>query len=263
MSWRGRLAKAYARAFSRPACVPLHRLLFKLSVRGLGVLNHHGFEASGELSFLRRVLGPIPAPVVLDVGAHRGRYARAVLGVSPRAVVHALEPHPVPFAELSRVEGLAGAYRLAASAQRGKARLYDASERSGSELATLVPGVFELLYARRPAPLEVETTTLDAFVEERGIERVDLLKIDVEGHELEVLRGAERLLRERRVGWIQLEFGAPQLVNHGSVLALSRALEGYKLYRVLGHGLLELDTLAPYEREIFAYQNLVARPLAP
>jgi FkbM family methyltransferase len=259
MSLKGRIAAGYARLFSRPAFVPLHRALFKLSVRGLGVLNHQDMVVSGEVAFLRRELGPRPRPLVLDVGAHQGEYARRVLATNPRALVHSFEPEPRSFAELARVEGLTGAYPLALSERAGTLPLYDSVDATGSQLATLVPGVFEGLYARVASSQPVEAITLDSFVASHGIEHVDLLKIDVEGHELEVLRGAASLLAERRVDWIQFEFGAPQLMSHASLRSFDALLAGFRLYRLLGSGLLDLSRLKPYERELYAYQNIVAQ----
>jgi FkbM family methyltransferase len=259
VSLRGRLACSYARVFSRPSLVPFHRALFKLSVRGLGILNHHDMRASGEVDFLRRELRSRASPLVLDVGAHRGEYARMLLAISPGAIIHSFEPHPRSFAALACMAGLAGAHELGLSDHEGVMRLYDALEASGSQLATLVPGTFESLYSMKANATEVNVTMLDRFAEQQRIEHVDLLKLDVEGHELEVLRGATRLLAQRRIRTIQFEFGAPQLLSKASLLEFQRMLGSYTLHRLLGSGALALSRLQPYEREIFAYQNIVAR----
>ena len=81
----------------------------------------------------------------------------------------------------------------------------------------------------------IEIDTLDAVAERRGIEHVMLLKVDAEGHDLEVLRGASRLLRDGRVDIVQIEvgFGAP----HAAMPALEQVQEllactGHRLYRI-------------------------------
>ena len=51
----------------------------------------------------------------------------------------------------------------------------------------------------------VEAVSLDRFCQERAIVHIDLLKLDVQGHEYSALRGAERLIREGRVGTIFME----------------------------------------------------------
>jgi FkbM family methyltransferase len=57
-------------------------------------------------------------------------------------------------------------------------------------------------------PFQAHLTTLDAFCAERGIEAIDYLKIDVEGAEYRVLKGARALLEADRIACIQFEYGA-------------------------------------------------------
>jgi hypothetical protein len=54
---------------------------------------------------------------------------------------------------------------------------------------------------------DVERETVDEFCSDRGIDHIDFLKIDTEGHDLEVLRGSERLLSEQRVDVVEVEAG--------------------------------------------------------
>jgi len=53
----------------------------------------------------------------------------------------------------------------------------------------------------------VRTTTLDRYCEDIGILYIDLLKIDIEGHELDALKGARRMFSEKRVKLVSFEFG--------------------------------------------------------
>ena len=78
---------------------------------------------------------------------------------------------------------------------------------------------------------EVQVTTLDEFVAERGIERLDFMKIDVEGFEERVLRGGERVLRELRPH-ILFELQPVTLERAGSSVERLAALlisHGYRL----------------------------------
>jgi hypothetical protein len=53
----------------------------------------------------------------------------------------------------------------------------------------------------------VQMRVLDDYCSERGVQRIDLLKLDVEGHELDVLQGAKRMFQEQRIGMVSFEFG--------------------------------------------------------
>ena len=61
---------------------------------------------------------------------------------------------------------------------------------------------------------QVEVQTGDAYCTRHRIERIDLLKIDVEGAEHLVLRGFERMLHERRIEVIQFEYGLANIYTH-------------------------------------------------
>jgi FkbM family methyltransferase len=127
---------------------------------------------------------------VVDVGAYSGVYALTAAKANPRAVVTAVEPNPL-LAELARQNidenGVANQVNLcqvAASDVEGIALLHT-SERSGeSSKGSLV---FE---ADGPS-MTVTTKRLDDLIPQPG---PDLIKIDVEGFEVEVLRGASQSL---------------------------------------------------------------------
>ena len=87
----------------------------------------------------------------------------------------------------------------------------------------------------RCASAEVSAYSLDEFCEQRGIGKIKFLKVDVEGFELSVFRGAERLLSERRIRYICFEI-APELLDAVGVevCQVFEALEvhGYRAYRL-------------------------------
>jgi FkbM family methyltransferase len=134
-----------------------------------------------------------PGSAVADVGANDGMYSYAF---SRRAgAVHAFEPLP-RCAEV--VRAYAGANRgihvhQVALSDRPGAMTLTIPVREGREIdteASLSPGAVPG-DARR---VEIEVRTLDSF----ALRDLSLLKIDVEGHELEVLRGARETLRTER-----------------------------------------------------------------
>ena len=138
------------------------------------------------------------ARVVFDVGAYVGIYAMAAALGAPERRVHAFEPVPESFHRLQenlRVNGLSDVHAVPAAVghRGGKAILHvpdgvwlpsHSSTRSG--------------FRERTRPLEVPAITLDDYARERGIERVDLVKIDTEGNEDEVLAGAAKLFERSR-----------------------------------------------------------------
>lgn len=133
-----------------------------------------------------------PGDVVIDGGAARGDTAELFLEQSGNmASIHCFEPTPSIFEALAAhvpAAGLQGVQTVCAA-------LWDSDgttsffESFGMPAGNRVGG---------DGGTEVATLTLDNYVESRGIERVDLIKLDVEGAELAALRGAERTIRRFR-----------------------------------------------------------------
>jgi FkbM family methyltransferase len=267
----------YRRTFVRRRWYRLNRLLHELSLYGLGVLNYETDELSGESALLgwavggRRVAGEPTGPgsralahaaglVVLDVGANRGDYARKVRELAPDARVFAFEPHPVTFPHLLAAarDGGFTAVNAACGEEPGTLTLYDyAGSDTGTQHASLYRGVIEELHAGRATGVDVRVVTVDAFIAEHGIERVRLLKVDTEGHEAGVLRGARGAIAAGRVELVQFEFNAMNVTSRTFFKDFLGLLPGYRFYRLLPDGWVPLD-YNPLRCELFGFQNVLA-----
>jgi len=144
-------------------------------------------HAFGEVSFLESLAEP--GMTAVDVGANKGLTTVAVASkIGPSGRVYAFEPVPEYYrrlqANLSRnaVQNVK-AYRFALGDSIGQADYYKCGEGSG------------IVTQDDDEKLLVKVTALDAFAEEEGLDKVDLISMDCEGSELLVLKGAERTLR--------------------------------------------------------------------
>jgi len=166
--------------------------------------------------------------VFLDAGANIGIYTLAMGRVAgPRGAVHSFEPNPSSFERLRRhvLQNGLGNVRLnpvAIAASEGRAKLNTPTrENSGaaSLLSTNMPERFEARH------IEVHVTSLDAYCRGRALDRVDLIKIDCQGYELQVLEGAAYVLETFRPR-ILIEYDVDWLVAAGaSGAALCSLLE--------------------------------------
>jgi FkbM family methyltransferase len=147
-----------------------------------------------------------PAPVVVDVGANVGLFSWRVCAYRPDASVLAFEPQSHNHARLCRlfeVLGIRGeACRQACGAAPGSATLYLRS----SVTHSLRPDWHPDLDVGAGVE-EVQVTTLDGECARRGLAQIDLLKVDVEGAEVEVLAGARAVLERTR--FVVLEYHSP------------------------------------------------------
>lgn len=258
---RDTLLKLYARLFARRRLYRFNRLLYDLSLRGMGVMNFEDDRLSGERAFVRSYLAEHPGALVIDVGANVGRYASLVMSLDPSAGVWALEPHPQTFAKLQAAAQRAGfrAFNVGCGARDEEAPLFDYRDGGASSHASLDPGTFSELRRAEASSQPVRLVRLDSFCREHGIERIGLLKIDAEGHELPILAGAGALPAEGRIGCIQLEFNEHQALSRTFLRDFRERLPKYELFRLLPDGPMPLESAyVPRYWEIFGFQNIVA-----
>jgi hypothetical protein len=85
-----------------------------------------------------------------------------------------------------------------------------------------------------------------------------LLKIDTEGNELDVLRGAINSINQKKIKAIHFEFNEMNVISRVFFRDIYLMLKDYKLYRLLPYGMTEINVYSPLFCEIFAYQNIVA-----
>ena len=182
-----------------------------------------------------------PGDVVVDGGANIG-YATSILAarVGPRGKIHSFEPDPRSFGELQRnVSGWED------RGQRGAFVLHAAALGARSGTATLhIPASFEWNGGRariETTPLEEKGTRLQVKlvrldeVLSQG-EKVSVVKLDLQGFELDALMGMEQMLRERRIRYIVFEEAGeyPGATHHFlrdagySVLGLDHGFFGIK-----------------------------------
>ncbi len=251
---------------NRPSLGWLAHVLYDFALRCNGVaINFPGRHelTIGEERFLRARLSGGVAKVLFDVGANHGAYSRYLRALAPGATIYAFEPHPRSFAILGDRLGQDADTKLlnlAVSDAAGEMQLFDFAGDDGSTQASLDQAA-EHLFSPDTVAHDVRVTTIDAFMAEHAIAHIDLLKIDTEGFDLAVLRGARGALRARAIGAIQFEFIPANIARHVTMRDFFQVLDGYRLYRLcMNGGLMKLARYDVKWCEIYVTQNLVALP---
>jgi FkbM family methyltransferase len=216
----------------------LFEKLHLLSLAGMNFGQGTHPERSGEEEVMRRVRAAIAPtrsrPVLFDVGANIGEYSLDLLKIFGKdAGIYAFEPARATFERLRSnlaAQPSVRAFQMGLGAAEETLELFSPGD--GSKLASL---------HRRPAGggivEQVRVTTLDRFCAENGIEHIDLLKLDVEGHELSVLQGATGMIDRGGIDFIQFEFGVCDIASRTYFKDFYLLLnERYRIYRVLQDG---------------------------
>lgn len=172
-----------------------------------------------------------------DVGANIGQTAREALDRFPAADIFAFEPHPDTFRRLTEVlrDKRLHAYQVALGDRDGEVTLYEyGSSGPDTLINSLVPDArFAKQYGYSAKECLTVCSTVDSFCEKYGIENIDILKIDTEGFDLFVMKGAARMLMESRVGFILTEYNDLQVqpgATGGALIPIAEylALFGYR-----------------------------------
>lgn len=261
MKGYNRMLGLWAGLTGRPWARRLNNLLFNLAVRGLGVGNMG--HLSGEEAWLRRLSKDArlqaSGVVLVDIGANEGSYSAALRRLFPRARIIAFEPHPATVGRLrARLGQTVEIHALAVGAQPGRSPLWDYAREGGSSHASLVPGVIERIHGAPAAAVEVTVTSLDSFFHNEQLGRIDLLKIDVEGSEIECLRGAQGLIGAGRIDRVQFEFNTMHLASRVFFRDFMECLPGFSFFRLLPYGWVEIDRNDPLRQHLYDIQNIVA-----
>jgi FkbM family methyltransferase len=188
-----------------------------------------------ELRFFYERTLEYEQPVILDIGANTGAFS--VLAVmNPAMRSYAFEPATNTYAilnrniSLNRLHDKIKTFQIALSDRNGKVVLKYPKSGKDSGLAC----IGEPLRFDEWIEFKVETSRLDDFATEHGIEKVDLIKIDTEGCELFVLKGAEELIKKCSPGIFceYNETNAKQFGYHSTEIVKLLTSWGYKYAKV-------------------------------
>lgn len=165
-----------------------------------------------ETAVVKTLVGP--EAIVMDVGANVGYFTLLMVKqVGTHGQVHAFEPTQYAYGRLQR--NLALNPHLPTSVVRlvKKGLLANAERRR-----VALEARFSQRVLAHTEPEEIEFTSLDAYREDQGLQRVDFIKIDVDGHDVSVMQGASETLRSCQP-LVLAEFCERVLLENGSRVA--------------------------------------------
>lgn len=235
----------------------IHFKFYKDSI--LSRLIYTGFEKD-EVTFLRRFLRP--GDTFFDIGANIGLFSlHAAEVITESGTVHAFEPTPTTFTrlleniELNGFEKIITPNNLGLSSTSGKLMLNTSSD--GHDAWNTFSTKSELAF---DCQVEMPVKTLDEYMLENNLSAKDirLIKMDVEGWEMEVVKGAKKLLESDDSPVFMVEFTETNLFAAGTncyELYDTFSFYGFKWYSYNSeHNLLVEDP----KKIHYPYNNLIA-----
>ncbi len=237
--------------------------LYSVALKGMNYGRASNYHHNGELEVLKMVSHRLKdeSAVLFDVGANKGEFSKRILeawGLKPFQL-YAFEPSKKTFALLQQSLAKSTAVHLinlGMGERPDTVELY--SDRDGSGLASVYPrdlSYHQIDFSRHET---IELTTLDMFCEQHHITSIDFLKLDVEGHELAVLRGGKKLFDAGKVNMVQFEFGGCNIDSRTFFRDYYNFLKrDFELYRILSNGLRKIEAYSE-KLEVFQSANYLA-----
>jgi len=242
---------------------PIWGKLHHISLIGM---NHWGgalLSHSGEiyaLNYMIKRLKHKNSIMVFDGGANHGQYALLVNSLIKNGLtIHSFEPSKYAYSILiknTQTHHNIITHNFGLGNNKAMMKLYSSGK--GASIASVYnlsnrANQFKEVYSE-----EIELTTLDSFCNEHTISIIDILKMDIEGHELAALMGASEKLKDSKINFIQFEFSECNIDSKTYFKDFYNLLSSdFKMYRIVSDGLYRLNH---YDEslEIFHTANFLA-----
>lgn len=231
------------------------------SLLGLNYLNNDP-KTNGEYYIISTLAGKFSDKqnvTIFDCGSNVGEYTLEIFKQIKNSTIHCFEPSLDTYNKLIRnTEHLTNIIynNIGIGEATKEVMLYKSSEISA--LASVYKRNLEHINVTLNLTEKIKITTLDKYCLTYKIENIDFLKLDVEGNEYNAFLGANRLISEKRIKYIQFEMGGCNIDSKVFWKEIYQLLNPYyKLYRIISDGLVEFIKYEEFH-EIFVYSNYFA-----
>lgn len=220
--------------------------VYQLSLDRMNFGNGGDFNDSGELfvaKYIQKKLKNESPLIIFDVGANVGDYSRAISAVfNSNARIYSFEPSKKTyelFLASTKDHDNIIPNNIGFSDKVYNQLLFTDSD--GSGFASVYQRNLAHFGMKMDTSEEIALTTIDRYCLENGIERMHFLKLDIEGHELSALKGASEMIADKKIDFIQFEFGGCNIDSRTYFQDFYYLLkDNYRIYRILKDDIREV-----------------------
>ncbi len=224
-----------------------------------------GWDHKGQVTALAKLANVGNRPIILDVGANNGEFVTALHDLIGKhdGEYHLFEPatNVVPHLQQRIIQIPNCTIIKQVVSDVDGCKVFNQAT-VGSGLGSIYERHDTSIQSREWLKLELPSITLDTYIGRCGIEHIDILKIDVEGAELDVLNGATHALSSGMIDTIMFEFGSANLNSRTQFSDFWWLFKrhGYRIYRVIPGGrYYELEKLDDRDEYYRGPTNYIAK----
>ncbi len=220
------------------------KYVYNIALHELNIGTGSGVEKSGENNLLKEIQKESPQGdglIIFDVGGNKGQYTSNLLKFFPKAEIHTFEPSVETFSELCKNVTASNVKlnNFGMSDQQSSMELY--FDKEGSGLASVYNRQLDYYAIDFSKHETCRFDTLDNYCSSNNIKHIDLLKLDIEGHEFNALNGGKEMLLTKAIKYIQIEFGGCNIDSRTYFRDFWNLLHtNYSVYRIMRDGLYEI-----------------------
>ncbi|MFN8229380.1 MAG: FkbM family methyltransferase [Bacteroidia bacterium] len=236
--------------------------LHSISLKGLEHGYHYGdVLTSGEINVIKLVKKSFKNPVIIDGGANLGQFAskcKEIIGTN--LTIYCFEPSQNSYDKLKNKFNNEYNFIIEQKAlSDNNSKLTLNHYKNNPEMASIIKCDFPGLDLPIESTETIEAISIDEYCAVNKIERINYLKLDIEGYELTALKGANKMIRNKKIDYIQFEMGRSNIDSKTYFKDFYQLLhKDYKFYRIVSNDLLEINEYS-YEMEIFLGSNYLAK----
>lgn len=225
-----------------------------------GILVFGDERKTGEYYFVKEILKKIikkKDQIFIDVGSNKNDYSKMLVNFFERSKVYSFEANPHIFLDKKKIKNVID-YNLALGSEKKNTFIYDYKNKPKSSHSSLYKNVLKEIHKSNDIEkITTEMTTLDFFCKVNQIQFIDFIKIDTEGNELDVIKGAKEMLSKNKIHVIQFEFNEMNVISRVFLKDFYNHLKNYNFYRLKNKKIIALGEYKT-ENEIFKFQNIIA-----
>lgn len=238
-------------------------LLLHSALKLKGYKNYGSFKDTGE-EYLLNFLAKKKIKFCLDIGAHNGEYSKKLLKIKGTNVI-AFEPMRQSYLNLKKINLIFPdrfkCFNIALSDSLRHQKIFFSNK--NSQLASLNNNLKKINFLKNKKfkSKKIKITTLDNFTKENNKyfkKKFDFIKIDSEGNDFKVLKGAMKFIKKNKPRFIQIEMNFHYLFNGENLYQFQKLLKNYEVFKILpfNNGLIKIDVNRP-ENNIFHLSNFI------